>query len=67
VRLTFGQEMPADVVAAMSPTELHQRVCETVAGMLGPSGRLAAGADPVSESKGTRGDGQRDIPAAAHS
>lgn len=43
VRLSFGRPIPADEVAAMTPSELHDRVREAVAQLLGQS------SDPVPE------------------
>ena len=43
VRLSFGRPIPADEVAAMTPSELHDRIRETVAQLLGQS------SDPVPE------------------
>jgi len=66
VRLTFGQPIPADVVAAMSPAELHARVCESVAQMLRPDDPDSAAPAPASDSEEDQSDRQCDIPAAAH-
>ncbi len=66
VRLTFGRPIPADVVAAISPVELHDRVRGAVEQMMGPGDTGSATPAQPSDSEEDQSDRQRDIPAAAH-
>jgi 1-acyl-sn-glycerol-3-phosphate acyltransferase len=66
VRLSFGEPIPADEVAAMSAGELHDRVRGAVARMLGQAENPASTATPLSGPEGIRDDQHCDLPAAAH-